>query len=63
MGNKLLRDVGRVARAACGCYQCQGGYPIGESTIAVKPGPDEVRPTSCLAAVMLAELLRREEVD
>jgi hypothetical protein len=41
------------AREACRCVQCQG-YPIGAYTIQMRPG--ETRPTSCLAAVVLAEM-------
>lgn len=43
------------ARRLCGCYKCQGGYPIGEHTIAM-PGI-ELRPASCLAAVILLDMI------
>ena len=55
-----------VAREACGCSKCLGGYPIGTRTLAVGgnyalPGPHPdipERPSSCVAGVVLDHYLR-----
>lgn len=56
-----LRGLAVKAREACGCMQCEGGYEIGARTIAAGV-PDVSRPaappTSCLASVILEELIR-----
>lgn len=48
------RKIGEMARKMCNCYSCQGGYPLGEFTIA---GGGELRPMSCLASTYLTHLL------
>ena len=48
------------ARRLCGCTQCHGGYEIGARTIAAaNPGTGPTTPTSCLAKILLKDLLRR----
>ncbi len=53
------------ARELCGCTQCQGGYDIGPRTLAaparVALAPShEARPHSCVAAIVLRSLLKRD---
>jgi hypothetical protein len=46
------------ARAVCRCHSCQGGYPIGEFTLAgLGCASGDVRPASCLAEVVMMHLL------
>jgi len=47
-----------AARRLCGCFQCQGGYEIGQYTISMDATSS--RPTSCLASTVLAHLLAPE---
>lgn len=44
------------ARKLCGCLACQGGYDIGSRTLVARM--EMTRPNSCVAAVVLADMLR-----
>lgn len=48
------------ARAACRCVSCVGGYPIGPYTLQADL---RGRPSSCVAAIIVAEFLRRERMN
>lgn len=46
------------ARELCGCWSCWGGHEIGPRTLGMAIGAQRSeRPSSCLAAVILADLL------
>jgi hypothetical protein len=47
------------ARTLCGCTACEGGYHVGERTLAM--GVGDRRPSSCVASVVLAALLDGKE--
>ena len=48
------------ARKLCGCMSCQGGYKIGVRTLALYLQSEQAgRPGSCVAAVVLADMLRQ----
>ncbi len=47
-------DAVTMARRACGCVGCLGGYPIGAHTLTMPGGVDVLqRPTTCVAGAVL----------
>lgn len=56
-----LQAVVDRAREACRCLCCQGGYPIGGHTLSMglvgEGGGGDLRPSSCVAHVVLEYLL------
>lgn len=51
-----LKGAVRDARDVCGCVQCQGGYLWWRKTAGLLGGAP-LRPTSCVAGVLLQRML------
>lgn len=56
-----VEDAVKRAREVCGCAHCYGSYDIGARTLAMGSGSTRPRPSSCLAAVILAAELKARE--
>ena len=55
-----MDEIIKQARQLCGCTQCHGGYDVGARTIASQVNPVQPRPSSCVAAVVLSDLLKNK---
>lgn len=60
-----LSEAVAQARSVCACVRCLGGYPVaplqpGTGIVAENSFPTTMRPTTCVAATVLAQLLARD---